>query len=335
MRISIPKSERGFVERYGVDSGGLELVSEYGGFSVGSHPVLVYIASLSSESRRTMRASLDSIAGFVSGARADALSLSWDKLEYRHTAAIRAALAEVYAPSTANKMLSALKGVLRECFRLEYISAEQFSRACDLPSVKGSRESKGRSLSREELFSLLRTCSIDQKIKRGARDYSIISVMYSLGLRRSEVVKLDLNDYSRTKRQLTIRAGKGNKDRISPVTQHLQDAIENWTSLRGTTEGPLFLPVTKSDVPRWNRMTDQAVLYILQRRGREADIESFTPHDLRRTFIGDLLDAGADLATVQHLAGHSNVQTTARYDRRGEEAKRRAAELLTPPQESS
>jgi site-specific recombinase XerD len=78
-------------------------------------------------------------------------------------------------------------------------------------------------------------------------------------------------------------------------------------------------------------MTDQAVLGILKKRGRQAHVQAFSPHDLCRTFISDLLDAGADIATVQKLAGHSQVTTTARYYWRGEATKKKAARRLYVP----
>jgi integrase/recombinase XerD len=78
-------------------------------------------------------------------------------------------------------------------------------------------------------------------------------------------------------------------------------------------------------------MTDQAVAIILQKRAEQAGLAAMSPHDLRRTFVTGLLDTGADIATVQKLAGHADPATTARYDRRGETAKQAAAALLDLP----
>src|SRR6266508_2389406 len=76
------------------------------------HPAAVYLARLGTRSRRTVRGWLDAVAALVSGGRADAETLDWAALRYQHTAAVRAALAERYAPSTANGCLAALRAVL-------------------------------------------------------------------------------------------------------------------------------------------------------------------------------------------------------------------------------
>lgn len=288
------------------------------------HPALVYLASLAPGSRRTMLASLENIAAFVSGGKATATTLAWHELRYQHTATIRATLAETYAPSTANKMLSALRGVLKESFRLGYTGAEEYQRARDLQPVRGSALPKGRALSHGELRRLFEACAEDRRRATGARDAALLSVLYGCGLRRSEVVGLDLSDFDLETEELRVR-GKGGKERLVYAAGGAAEAISAWTWFRGTEEGPLFYPINKGGRIERRRMSDQAVLYVLKRRGKQIATKGFSPHDMRRTFIGDLLDAGADLAAVQKLAGHANVQTTARYDRRGERAKRRAA----------
>jgi site-specific recombinase XerD len=78
-------------------------------------------------------------------------------------------------------------------------------------------------------------------------------------------------------------------------------------------------------------MTDHAVFLACRKRAEQAGIKPFSPHDMRRTFIGDLLDAGADISVAQQLAGHASVSTTQKYDRRPEERKREAAGLLVFP----
>ena len=80
-----------------------------------------------------------------------------------------------------------------------------------------------------------------------------------------------------------------------------------------------------------NRFSQQGIALVVKKRATESEVETFSCHDLRRTFITDLISAGADLSVVQKLAGHRNISTTLIYDRRGEEAKVKAARLITMP----
>lgn len=83
------------------------------------HPAAVYLLGLGEGSRLTIRSSLNAIASLVTNGECDALTLDWSKLRYHHTAAVRVALMEKLAPTTAQKMLSALRRVLLEAYRLD------------------------------------------------------------------------------------------------------------------------------------------------------------------------------------------------------------------------
>jgi integrase len=293
-------------------------------------PALVYLARLSPGSRRTMTESLDTMARLLSANQCDSRTLQWSALRYQHTAALRTLLAQLYATATANKMLAALRGVLQESWRLGQMTAEEYRRAADLRSVRGTTLPRGRALSQAELGSLFSACDRD-KSAAGRRDAALLAILYNCGLRRSELVALDLSDYDPEEGAVKVRSGKGNKARLNYATDDTTRLIDDWLNARGLSSGPLFTPINKSGRITLRSLSDQAVRKILLKRGAEGGLAPFSPHDLRRTMIGDLLDAGADISTVQRMAGHSNVTTTARYDRRGETAKRKAARLMNVP----
>lgn len=273
------------------------------------------------------------------------LSVNWGALRFQHTAAIRAKLAGAYSPKSANRMLSALRGVLEKAFLLEQMSADDCKRAGSLPPVKGKRLPAGRGLSAGEIAALMAACDNDPS-PAGPRDAALIAVMYPGGLRRSEVAKLDFSDYEPDSEAgaLKVRGGKGNRDRITYLNDDgAQRAMADWLAIRGNEPGALFWPILKSKIDKKTgklinsgklinrRMTNQAVYNVLAKRGTEAGVKGFSPHDLRRSTITDLLEAGADIFLVSRLVGHKDPNTTAGYDKRPEAAKAKAAGLLHLP----
>jgi site-specific recombinase XerD len=291
------------------------------------NPARVYLAGLASGSVPTMERALNVIADIAApGYTLD--TLPWSALRYEHTQAIRARLAEQFDAATANKMLSALRQTLKAAWRLGQMTAEEYMRAADVQNVKGEKpdQAAGRALTPGELMALVNACA--DGTAGGARDAAMLAVAYSCGLRRAEIVGLDVEDYAGG--VLTVQ-GKRNKVRTVPVENGARAALEDWLQLRGGEPGALFTRIGKGARMTGQRMTTQAVYFIFSERAGQANVKTFSPHDLRRTFAGDLLDAGADIATVQKMMGHANVQTTAGYDRRGERAKKDAAKRLHFP----
>ena len=256
------------------------------------------------------------------GDRCDRWTLRWDQVRYQHTQAVRSKLADKYEPATANKMLSALRGVLKEAWRLGQVGAENYHRAVDLPSGRGESPLRGRALTAGELRKIAAVCAEDLS-PAGPRDAAMIALSTAGGLRCGEIINLDVKAHAPETGALTIRRGKGRKPRICYATNGAADALADWLQLRGSDAGALFCPVSQKGQIIYRHMIGHAFHVICAKRARQAGVKAFTPHDGRRTFISDLLDAGADISLVQRLAGHANVTTTARYDRRPEEAKKR------------
>jgi integrase/recombinase XerD len=290
------------------------------------HPAGVYLASLSAGSRRTIRYSLDRIASLLTDGKCDALTLDWSKLRYRHTAAVRVVLLKDLASVTVNKMLSALRRVLLEALRLELMSAEDYRKAIDLPAVNATTEPRGRSLDKREISALLATCLSGSPLD--VRDAAVVALLRGTGLRRAELVALDRGDVNLATGELIVRKGKRGKSRRVYLSPEVSALVERWSAVRGNRAGPLFCRVRRGGHLEIERMNPDSIWRMLNRRAALAGLEPFSPHDFRRTFCSDLLDAGVDIVTVGKLAGHASPATTARYDRRGEEIGREAVRKL-------
>ncbi|MBE9038820.1 tyrosine-type recombinase/integrase [aff. Roholtiella sp. LEGE 12411] len=294
------------------------------------HPATVYLSQLAPGSRPAMKQALNAIARLLTDGICDALTLNWARLRYKHTAAVRATLIEKHSPAYVNKMLCALRRVLKEALRLELMDAVDFARAVDIPNVKVTKQLRGRALKEKEIADLIQAC-FDDPTPTGYRDAALVAILRGSGVRRSEVVNLNLIDFDLNDGALMVHSGKGGKDRTVYLPDSALTVVLDWLSIRGSSSGPMLCHVNKCGRVILRRLTSQAVLFILQKRGEQVGVTDFSAHDFRRTFISDLLNSGEDISTVQRLAGHATSDQTARYDRRGEQTKRLAVQKLSIP----
>jgi site-specific recombinase XerD len=272
-----------------------------------------------------MTAKLRSVAKIV-GLSTD--EIRWSGLRSEVISVVRALMLErCYAPATINATLSALKGGAHAAWQLKQLKTEEYQRIRDVKGVHGSRLPRGRALSDREVSRLVEACLRDSS-PAGARDLALVALLGSGGLRRSEATSLDLSHFDEEAGTLRVK-GKGDKERLIYLGQEALRAVLDWLDLRGRIPGPLLCPVSKAGDVERRRLSDQAVYNALRKRAREAHVRAFSPHDLRRTCITNMLDRGGDLSVVQDIAGHSSMSTTKIYDRRGEAAKRRTSALAS------
>ena len=169
------------------------------------------------------------------------------------------------------------------------------------------------------------------KTPAGVRDAAILAMLIATGMRRAELCALRMGDVDLETGRLRI-IGKGDKERTAYLRNGALRYLRDWLAIRGDGPGPIFCRVNKGGrIFTAQPLSTTAMHKIITKRAAEAGLSDITPHDFRRTYAGELLDAGQDIATVAALLGHASVQTTARYDRRGERAKEAAAACISVP----
>jgi integrase/recombinase XerC len=222
-----------------------------------------------------------------------------------HIRAYLASLMKTARRSTVQRRLSAIKAFFR--YRETALAAPNPARTIRSPK---SERRLPAVLDEEEVTRLVEL-DLDSRTAAALRDCAIVETLYSTGLRVSELVGLDWRDIDDEVGMVTVRAGKGNKDRIVPIGEPALEALKAWRRAMPVAwemNGPVITNL------RGGRLTTRSVEKIIGRRVTEAGIGTpVTPHGLRHSFATHMLNRGADLRSIQEMLGHASLATTQRY----------------------
>jgi integrase/recombinase XerC len=221
---------------------------------------------------------------------------------------IRSFLASLHHKELKKSSIARKLATIRSYFK--YLHREGFVKNNPAKLVSSPKTPKDlpRFLSIDEVFTLMNTPKGDTF--KLTRDKAILELLYSSGLRVSELTSIDIVDLDLKESLIRVK-GKGKKERIIPVGSKAMAAINNYL--------PERLSVKKKSTAlilniRGGRLTERSVRRILLQYSRMINLKgNLSPHTLRHTFATHLLHEGADLRSIQELLGHSSLSTTQKY----------------------
>lgn len=294
------------------------------------NPLTLYLTRLAPSSQLTMRYVLQDAADRLGFEDINLEDIAWHQLQPEHVIALVAALREDgYAPNTSSLYVNAVRGVMNEAWRMSLISQEHLLRMRTVKPAAGTRLGQGRNLRRTLIREMMEVCAADPR-PQGLRDAAVIGILYGSGMRKSESVNLDLAQINFDERSLRV-IGKGNKELVKYAPDWAFAKLQAWLAFRREQlkEGEaddsfLFNRIRRGSHITRERITKHAIYYIARQRGQQVGVK-IMPHDFRRSFITRVIEEH-DLSIAQKLAHHTNIQTTANYDVRDDNERRRAVD---------
>jgi hypothetical protein len=150
---------------------------------------------------------------------------------------------------------------------------------------------------------------------REKRDYAMLALLFGCGLRRSELVGLEMSDVQKRQEHWAIvdLIGKGGHIRTVPIPEWAKRALDEWTVAAGIRDGKIFRRVSRTGNVWGKAISQNVVWYVVKGCCEKAGLERIAPHDLRRTCAKLCHSSGGEIEQIQFLLGHASVQTTERY----------------------
>ena len=188
--------------------------------------------------------------------------------------------------------------------------------AAGIGRVKGLKQLGFRSgnwLSAEQCSEVLRRALGPSM--RAKRDYAMLATLFGCGLRRSELVGLEVDDVQMRQGHWAVvdLIGKGGHIRTVPIPEWVKAALDDWTTAAGITEGKIFRAVARAGKIWGDGISQNVVWYVVKGCCERAGLPHIAPHDLRRTCAKLCHTSGGEIEQIQFLLGHASVQTTERY----------------------
>jgi integrase len=214
------------------------------------------------------------------------------------------------APATINVRLAAIRRLACEAADSGLLSPELVA---GIRRVKGLRrlgQRVGNWLTIREGQQLL--SAVPTETLRGKRDSAMLGLLLGCGLRRSELVALELDQIQQREEHWVIAdlVDKAGDVRTVPVPSWVKTTIDAWTSAASVREGRLFRSIRKNGLLWGSGLTQNVVWYVVKECAKRARIDKLAPHDLRRSCARMCHSAGGELEQIQFLLGHTSVQTT-------------------------